>query len=496
MITQPILVTGTARSGTSMVARILHESGAWVGTTEPGSPENPNGFYENRYLRDGLVKTILAMVGADHLGVGPLPPRDLSTDIDIRPLVDRLLVDDGYAEIPNGPRWLYKDAKLLLMWRDWHRAYPSATWVMVHREREELIDACRRTTFMNTAKYGDRDHNFWEKWVDSYLERAEELKVSGAKVMVVDANALIDGDVSSLEEVINETGLKAPLGGIKSLIQPELWGGKKRRFVQKMGMNADTDHILNNIRTNIKRQLPQVKPYQENPQKIAIVAGGPSLNDTLPELRRQVEEEGYMLVAVNGTFDWLVERGFKPSVHAMVDARQFNTRFVQNPISTCKYLIASQCHPDVFDALKGQNVHIFHVLNEIGEKEILDDYYYGKYHFVVGGSTVVLRTIWMMRMLGFTKMDIHGFDSCYMNGNHHAYQQVENDDCEVREVECMGKKFQCAGWMASQYEDFQHFIASLGDKFELNVHGNGLIAYMMEEGAKLCDEKKSTVGGN
>jgi len=325
----------------------------------------------------------------------------------------------------------------------------------------------------------------------------EALKKSGANVIEVDANALIKGDLSSFEVAVEQiTGLNWDRAKVDSIIQPELWGGKKRLKI-KMGMNADTSDILENIRVNVKRQLPQVKPYEINDkQKIIIVAGGPSLNDTLPELRRQVEEEGFMLVAVNNTHDWLVERGFKPSVHVMVDARQHNVRFVQNPISTCKYLMASQCHPDVFDALEGQNVQIFHVLNEMGEKEILDNHYYGEhhYHYVVGGSTVILRTIWMMRMLGFVKMEVHGFDSCYMGNEHHAYDQVENDECEVHDLECMGRTFKCAAWMASQFEDFQRFITSLGDKFELNVHGDGLIAHMMKEGAKLSE--KLTVGGN
>jgi len=490
-----IFVTGAARSGTSMVARILNDCGAWVGTTGPKSDENPNGFYENIGIRDGVVKTMLAMMGADPLGMSPLPSRDIFSGLTLRPLIDRFLDSDGYSEIPGGAPWIYKDAKLLLMWRDWAATYPHSIWVLVRREREELIDACCRTSFMNIAQYGVRDREFWAQLVDEYLERAEELKASGANVIEVDANALIKGDISSLKPVIENAGLDWDPEKIKKNIMPNLWGEDKTvmsRLEMNMGMNVSDEIILDNIRVNIKRQLPQVKPYEINSQKIAIVAGGPSLSDTLPELRRQVEDEGIKLVAVNNTHDWLVERGFKPSIHVMVDAQQHNVKFVQNPIKSCKYLMASQCHPDVFDALEGYNTQIFHLLNKSGEEKVLDEYYYKKYHFVVGGSTVTLRAIWMMRMLGFTKMDVYGFDSCYMDGKHHAYDQIENDRCEVRELTCAGKKFQCAAWMASQFEDFQHFIISLGDKFELNVHGNGLIAHMMNEGAKL----QSTVGGD
>ena len=496
----PIFVTGAARSGTSMVAQLLHEAGAWVGTTEPGSEENPQGFFENRLLRDGLMKSLLAINGYDHLGVDPLPPIDFSTDFNLKALADRLLFDDGYVRLPDGAPWLFKDAKLLLTWRMWHKAYPDARWVLVRRDRDEIIDSCCRSKFMNRPQYGERNRDFWSNWVDEYLLRMEDLK-KHIDYMEVDTNQLLDGNYCTIKDAISMCGLSYSDLNVKSVICPEYWGpdketGASKRLKLNIGMNARHEDILSNIRKNITLQLPQANIYHPNEQHVALVCGGPSLQNTISELREQYEN-GTKLIAVNNTHDWLIDHGMKPSMHVMVDSREFNNRFIQKPIDSCKYFMASQCHPSVFEALKDNELYIFHVVNEIGEKEILDDYYFGNYHFVVGGSTVSLRAIWLLRMLGFTKIDLYGFDSCYMDGKHHAYEQPENDDCETREVTCMGKNFLCATWMASQYDDFQHFIAELGDKFELNVHGNGLIAHMMNEGAKLFDESQnSTVGGD
>ena len=44
----PILVSGCARSGTSLVAQILHVCGAWKGeTVAPDPASNPDGFFEH-----------------------------------------------------------------------------------------------------------------------------------------------------------------------------------------------------------------------------------------------------------------------------------------------------------------------------------------------------------------------------------------------------------------------------------------------------------------
>ena len=263
--------------------------------------------------------------------------------------------------------------------------------------------------------------------------------------------------------------------------------GMARLDMSNMGMNTDSEVLLKNIDINIRRQLPQCQAYEMQDTPIAIVAGGPSLRDTRDELKAQYDA-GVKLVAVNGTHDWLIANDMLPSVMVMVDGRESNHRFVQHPVETCKYLIASQCAPEVFDALDGQDVYIWHAANDMGENAVLNDYYLGNYPLVVGGSTVTLRAIWLMRMLGFRRMDVYGFDSCYVGDAHHAYPQPENDGSEVRKVWCAGKEFQCAAWQVSQAEDFMQFAGKLGDHFELNVHGDGLIAHIIKRGAEFRDQ--------
>lgn len=506
---QPIFVVSCGRSGSSMVMGLLHRAGLWVGECLKGSPENPAGFFENIRLKDGVVKPILSIHGYDKKGMLSVPEETLSFySSDIPELVKDHLESDGYQyHVP----WGYKDSKLLLMWASFHKAFPKARWVIVQRNREDTLASMKRTGFINTPevrKEIEADASFLEKRVDRYQKGIDEIKnCAGLQWYTVDADEIISGNYGSLINTIEACGLRFNEERARKFVDPKIWNRTSEQMHKevlnedgrtklslKMGMNAGRGYILDNIQLNIQRQLPQAKEYITNDTRIAIIGGGPSLSYTTDELQRCVDD-GAKLVALNGTHDWLLDHGYRPSAMVMVDSRPENVRFVQRPVDTCKYFISSQCHPDVFEALKDNEVHIWHASNGIGEEQILEDYYYKNFRFCIGGSTVLLRAIWLMRMLGFIKMDVFGFDSCYMNGKHHAYEQPENDGCEIKEITCMGETFQCAAWMASQFEDFQHFIKKFGDKFELNVHGAGLVSHMMREGANLFEqENKSAIG--
>jgi len=510
---QPIFIVSTGRSGTSMVTGLLNRAGMWVGEYHKGDRDNPGGYFENKRIKDGVIKPILTFSGYDRHGRHPLPEETLDLPHEeFGNLIKAHLDADGYQyHVP----WGFKDAKMVLMWPTLHKAFPDARWVIVKRNREDVIKSLSRARFMAQPMAGliKDDSDFLGKWFDRYQRGIDEIKsCPEIEFYEVDSDQILSGDYSSLLRTADALNLRLNDERIRNYVKPEWWGrtveerssvvlneNGQTRLALNMGMNAGRGYILDNIQTNIRRQLPQVKEHQINHDyDVVLVGGGPSLAHTKDELKQCVDE-GKKLVALNATHDWLVINGFRPSAMVMVDSRPENARFVQRPVKGCKYFIASQCHPDVFEALKDHEVYIWHASNGVGEEQILEDYYFKNFRFVIGGSTVLLRAIWLFRMLGFIKMDVFGFDSCYMDGNHHAYEQPENDGCEVQTLTCMGKQFQCAAWMASQFDDFQHLIQRFGDKFELNVHGNGLISHMMQEGAKLFEQEndsaKTATGG-
>ena len=247
-------------------------------------------------------------------------------------------------------------------------------------------------------------------------------------------------------------------------------------------VNADPAVIREYVKENIQRGVPQVEPFETQWDKvIALAVGGATLNDTFDDLSEK-RKNGMPLVTVNGSYKYCTDRGLNPSAMIMLDSREFNNRFVEPLSKDVKYLISSQCHPSVFDKLEGYNVWIWHCEGQDDCKEMLDEQYgkrYVDYFPVMGGATVTLRAVHVLRMLGFHKIEIYGFDSCIMGG-HHAYNQPENDKEQILNIRLSGREFRCTPAHYHQAREFVQMIEGTGEHYDLAVHGNGLISHIIK----------------
>ena len=183
-----------------------------------------------------------------------------------------------------------------------------------------------------------------------------------------------------------------------------------------------------------------------------IVGGGPSLPQHIEKIK-QLRANGVKLITINNAYNWCLDNGLTPSAMVMVDARKFNARFTKPVVEDCKYFIASQCNPSVFEGLPKDRTYIWHTQADL-LKDILDEQY-KTWWSVPGGSTVLLRAIPLFRMLGFKRFHLFGCDSCLGEDEmHHAYEQKENDGQLVMPVNVSGKIFNCNPWMVSQAQEF------------------------------------------
>lgn len=64
----PILITGCARSGTSMVAGVINMCGAFGGSMSGPNHNNAKGMFENARVRNNIVKPYLRQLHVDPLG--------------------------------------------------------------------------------------------------------------------------------------------------------------------------------------------------------------------------------------------------------------------------------------------------------------------------------------------------------------------------------------------------------------------------------------------
>jgi len=249
------------------------------------------------------------------------------------------------------------------------------------------------------------------------------------------------------------------------------------------GVNHEPEFTRDNIRKNIELGVEQIVPYETQwDAVVALAGGGVSLGDQF-ELLWKKYKSGMPVITVNGSYKYCMDQGLRPAGMVMLDPREFNNRFVDPIHDDCKYFIASQCDPSVFEKLKGKNVYMWHCNSSEEETVSILNKKYGEAHKdyfpILGGSTVMLRSIHLLRMLGFPKFEIFGFDSCIM-GEHHAYDQPENDDEEVITLVVGDKSFQCTIAQYHQAKEFVEMVSVTGAHYEMIVHGGGLIAYLIE----------------
>jgi hypothetical protein len=257
----------------------------------------------------------------------------------------------------------------------------------------------------------------------------------------------------------------------------------------RSSLNTPDEVVRENVRKNLALGLREIEPHQPQDTLVYLLAGGPSLADHEAEIV-EAGKRGVPCVTMNGTYGWLLQRGIKPAAQVMVDARTFNRRFVDPVVPGCKYLISSQCDHEVLKALPAEQTWLWHSANS---GAVADEMPKGREWWPVhGGTTIATRALILLAMLGFRRVEIFGLDSCLRGKDHHAYAQPENDGDFLTTVTVGGREFRVAAWHVLQASDFQgcvrKVLAQIPD-FQMIVHGDGLIAHMLQHAAELAGRK-------
>jgi SAM-dependent methyltransferase len=275
----------------------------------------------------------------------------------------------------------------------------------------------------------------------------------------------------------------------------------------KLGVvNVEPEKLLENIYENAKLNLPAISPCDTQETEVVLIAGGPSLNLFEDEII-QKRKDGMKLVTVNGSYNWALERGLEPSMQVIADSREFNERFtVQSDLTkNTIFLINSSADPSVFKNLPLDRTYMMHSTLDPEAFEAICECYGEQYvdtFPVPGGSTVTMRAMAALRMLGFYKMHVYGFDSCFMSdpGEHHAYAQPENDHDTKRAIPFTmaagsdyERTFMMAPWHVYQLYDFMRLSRYLLKDAQVAVYGDGAIAHAINTAAALdtSDEEET-----
>ena len=248
---------------------------------------------------------------------------------------------------------------------------------------------------------------------------------------------------------------------------------------------ANNETLLEHIESSAKRGLPELQPSHFEHNGVCVLVGsGPSVSDYVKDIKER-KKEGCTIIAIKGANDWLLSHDIVPHATLMVDPQAKITNCIKTKHDDIIYMIASQCHPEVFDDLKGSKVLIWHAWSLIGEEKLLL-----KKLLIGGGTTTGLRAFNLMWMLGYRRFILYGYDSCVRVEKGHegdmptaenSMKRVNGDKPEdLIDIYCGKERFWTNAAMAAQANEFQTMMG-IFPGIHVQVEGGGIIAQILIE---------------
>jgi uncharacterized Rossmann fold enzyme len=197
------------------------------------------------------------------------------------------------------------------------------------------------------------------------------------------------------------------------------------------------------IKMSCLRFPKRIQPLKElNTEPIALVCFGPTLNETWEEIKKFK-----YVISCSGSHKFLIEKGIIPTWHVEVDPRIHKIKLIGDDIRTeTEFMMASCCHPKVFDHLvkHGANITLWHTYS--GEKKANIPLVFPRGDWILtGGSNVGLRALVIARFLGFINIHIFGMDGSFpKDGNKHAAEHPN----------------QCKGYITAILDDVEYYTTT------------------------------------
>lgn len=256
----------------------------------------------------------------------------------------------------------------------------------------------------------------------------------------------------------------------------------------KVNTYGSAEEIHGHIRYALSLGLPSLTPALCSHDGTFLIAGsGPSLPDFADEMRAEVEN-GRPICAVNGAHEFLLGKGIEPTFFLSLDPRPGICAHLTEIGEDTIYLMASRCHPRVFDALleKGAKVILWHAMPDSMEATA-----FPKGTMLVGGcSTSGLRALNVAYYMGFRRFVMYGVDSCL--GKDGITKRYNGDKAgQVTEFRVGQMKdgkqnisnprvFKANLAMANQAAEFNK-VYSMMPGITVEARGDGLLAAVIEQ---------------
>jgi len=225
----------------------------------------------------------------------------------------------------------------------------------------------------------------------------------------------------------------------------------------------DDQTIRGNVLHALSLGLQEAAPtnFPRSQPNLRVIAGGPSA--------RKADLSGATL-AVNNSLQVFTDKGQSPTYWAGCDPQAHLADFLKSPPIQTTYLVASKADPSVFEALKHRKVILWHI-----DDPCVGDLIEHR-NPIMTACSITLTSFTLMRMLGYETFETWGWDGCYMDGRHHANDQIHVGN--NIEIDVGSKTFQTTTNWALEAQDAEDKIYGLGHK--VTIRGGGMIGAILK----------------
>ena len=236
-----------------------------------------------------------------------------------------------------------------------------------------------------------------------------------------------------------------------------------------LGSNVPRETLERNIVANAASGFPFLldEKFKHQDEPLAIVGGGPSLHDTIKDLRHFKH-----IMVCSSAHDHVIENGIYPQYALFCDAMP-NPPWFRHKRNDCTYLISTQCDPTLLNDLESCRVYLWDIFGSAPEAT------FQKRGQLNGGSTGALRAPALGMVLGFDDFHFFGMDSSFKE-ERFAYDD-DTDTAESLHVSFEGKIFKTTLPLVAQAQDFEKLLTEYGHLFSVTVHGESLCASVWKD---------------
>lgn len=193
----------------------------------------------------------------------------------------------------------------------------------------------------------------------------------------------------------------------------------RRKVLEGLGPVAQVKTVVNksvytdeqrcaNIRSTMLRCLPTVTPLKPHKNTMVLVCSGPSLMETMDELRKETGD----IWTVSGAHSLLIENGIIPKAHVESDPKPIVAQRLGAPHKAVSYFLASSCDRALFNLLHGHEVFTFHVTASAAESQLIASMD-RKAFTIDGGTNVGMSALGLGSCIGYRDFVIYGLDCSF-----------------------------------------------------------------------------------